>query len=276
MGVADPGRGRATDPLLVAGPLGAGGQPLAGVVLPRHHPEDRHLHQRLGVAAGGVGDVLLHLGGDLVVRDPLAEPLRLGAERDLGQQPCGGCRWSSRTAPTPGRRTPCRRPRGVRPAGWCRPSALLAARRWRGGGAGRGGGGRAGWRCRRWRWRAVPARTAAVQASAVRARRRPGRGRWITTLLEKRVGSLDDPAATGRCPGNRSGLTERPSPIGLCASGGSASRRRGCGGGRSGCRGRGGGGRSRGGGRWRGRCGRRGTRGGGGGSRSRRRGVGSR
>ena len=83
--VAD-GAGEPVDPRLVARLLGRRGQPLAGVLLPRHHPEHRHLHQRRGVAGLRSSRRTPGPRGDLGVRDPGAEPLGLGAQRDLAEQ----------------------------------------------------------------------------------------------------------------------------------------------------------------------------------------------
>ncbi len=92
------GGGRVADPGLVAGHLPVGRQPVADAVvaLPRDHPEDRHLHEHLGVAPGGVRDELVDPVGDPVVRDPVPEPLRLRLEHDPVQQ----------LALPPGRRQP--------------------------------------------------------------------------------------------------------------------------------------------------------------------------
>ncbi len=86
VGLAD-GVGEPADVVAVGPLLLRGRQPFARVLLPRVHPEERHVHHHVGVAARGVGDVVTHLRGDLVVRDPVAEPLRLRLQRDLGQQP---------------------------------------------------------------------------------------------------------------------------------------------------------------------------------------------
>ena len=86
---ADRGGG-AVGPVAVRRLLGPRGQPAAGVALPRHHPEDRHLHEGLGVAGLGVRDVVGDLAPDLAVGDPGAEPLRLGRQRDPRQQVLAG------------------------------------------------------------------------------------------------------------------------------------------------------------------------------------------
>ena len=150
------------------------------------------------------------LVGDLVVGDPLAEPLRLRAERDLGEQRATSAGGARRTAPTPGRRSPCRRPRDGRPAGSSPSLPHRAGRRVARQQVRPGRGGRVAV--------VAPAMTAAAQAIAVRARRRPGRGGWVTTLLEKTGRSPIICGRVGPCPGNRSGMTERPSPIDLCPS----------------------------------------------------------
>ena len=81
----DPGR-ELVDPLLVVPLLLGRREATARLLLPRLEAEDRHLHQRLGIARLRVRDVVAHLRGDLVLRDPLPVPLGLGCQRDLREQ----------------------------------------------------------------------------------------------------------------------------------------------------------------------------------------------